>query len=79
MVFFEPTTASGTQVDGLQYYNSYYYSFQAPSGGGSTGTGTTSGRTESYRFKLYIGYEQWVQQDTFALAVVVWRNGKLVK
>jgi hypothetical protein len=46
--FFEPTTASGTQVDGLQYYNSYYYNFQTQ----------YSGRVESYRFKLYIGYEQ---------------------
>lgn len=65
--FFDPTVASGTQVNGLQYYNSYYYNFQTPN----------SGSVRSYRFKLYIGYEQWVDKDTFALAVVVWRNGKL--
>lgn len=64
--FLDPTIASGTQVDGLQYYTSYYYNHQTPN----------SGYVSSYRFKLYVGYEQWVEKDTFALAVVVWRNGK---
>ena len=54
---------------------SYYYNFIPPTtGSGSTGPSNT--HYESYRFKLYIGYKQWVEQDTFALAVVVWRNGK---
>ena len=69
--FLDPTIVSGTQVNGLQYYNSYYYNFIPP----TTGS-TSTGRMEKYRFKLYIGYKQWVDKDTFALAVVVWRNGK---
>ena len=60
------TTISGTEVNGLQYNNSYYYNFQSQD----------KGHVESYSFKLYIGYEQWAEKDTFALAVVVWRNGK---
>ncbi|MDY5982713.1 MAG: hypothetical protein SPJ17_03385 [Anaeroplasma sp.] len=46
--FLDPTIDSGTQVDGLQYYTSYYYNHQTPN----------SGYVSSYRFKLYVGYEQ---------------------
>ena len=71
--FLDPTIISGTQVDGLQYYTSYYYNFIPPSSGS---TGPSNTYYDSYRFKLHIGYKQWVEKDTFALAVVVWRNGK---
>lgn len=73
--FLDPTIVSGTQVNGLQYYTSYYYNFIPPTTGNSS-TGPSNTYYDSYRFKLYIGYKQRVQKDTFALAVVVWRNGK---
>lgn len=67
--------SAGITIDGVSYRKWYYNWYNVI--GTYDSPGYTS--TTSNELKLYIGYEQWVQEDTFALAVVVWRNGKLVK
>lgn len=59
--------------DQLYPYN-YHYSYQYVLSGSDFWPTTTYAN-----FYLQLGYSQYIDEQTFALAVVVWRNGKLAQ
>lgn len=73
--FYNSETTSRIKVEDLNY-ESYYSKWSNSSVPSPGGNGTSSTSAETNNLQLKVGCVNRLQTDTFAMAIVIWRNGK---